>query len=96
MHQHEPVSQWDENASGYKTRLGLWMFLLYSIMYAGFIAINSIWPELMAKQVGSVNLAIAYGFGLIAVAFIMAVIYNILCTRAENKLAESLGEVDDK
>ena len=85
---HGPSTQWREDpASGYKSRLGLWMFLIYGIAYAGFIVINSVRPKLMGTPVGSLNLAIAYGFGLILGAFVMAVIYNALCSRAEERLA---------
>ncbi len=83
---HGPSSNWGEDlASGYKTRLGLWMFLVYGIVYAGFVVINSAWPELMAIPVGRLNLAVAYGMGLIVLALIMALIYNTLSSRAEER-----------
>ena len=97
---HGPATEWKEDkAAGYKTRLGLRMFFLYCIVYAGFVVINSIWPELMAKKIGSVNLAIAYGFGLIIFALILAVVYNTLCGRKEEEVSgegsfPELEEVD--
>lgn len=85
---HGPSTHWGEDlASGYKTKLGLWMFLAYGIVYAGFVAINSIWPGLMAVKLGKLNMAIIYGFGLIALALVMALVYNTLSSRAEERYA---------
>lgn len=83
---HGPSTNWGEDkASGYKTRLGLWMFLIYCIVYAGFVVINSVKPEFMARMFGEMNLAIVYGLGLIGLAVVMAFIYNFLSCRAEEK-----------
>lgn len=75
-----------DNASGYKTRLGIYMFIFYTLFYAGFIAINSIQPTLFEMTFGGLNLAVLYGIGLIVFAFILALIYNSLCTKAELRL----------
>ena len=81
---HGPSSHWGEDKSaGYKTRTGLWMFFVYCIVYAGFIVVNSVWPQLMAKPLGSSNLAVIYGMGLIIFALALAVAYNHMCGRAE-------------
>ena len=85
---HEPAPQsGDDLASAYKSRLGVWMFILYAIFYVGFVAINVLNPLTMASIVFlGLNLAVVYGFGLIAFAMILALIYNWLCTRKENQL----------
>ena len=84
-----PASQPHEDKSaGYKSRLGLWMFLLYGIFYVGFVAINTIDPGLMAIVVGGQTLAVVYGFGLIIFALLLALVYNNLCYRAERRLGE--------
>jgi uncharacterized membrane protein (DUF485 family) len=75
-----------DNASGYKTRIGIWMFTLYTLIYAGFITINTVKPTLMEVTFGGLNLAMIYGIGLIVFAFILALIYNNLCTKAEIRL----------
>jgi len=75
-----------DNASAYKTRLGIWMFLTYTIVYAGFIVINSTMPSLMQEVIFGQTLAIVYGFGLLLLALAQAVIYNLLCNRAEARL----------
>ncbi len=87
---HEPAQKAKfDPATGYKTSLGVKMFFLYCIVYGGFVAINIINPQLMAKFVtADLNLAVVYGFGLIAFAMILAVIYNALCTNKEKALKD--------
>ncbi len=76
-----------DNASSKKSRLGVILFLFYTAVYAGFVIIGLVNPELMGLHViGKQNLAIVYGFGLIFLAIIMGFIYNAICTRMENKL----------
>ncbi|MCK5795931.1 MAG: DUF485 domain-containing protein [Deltaproteobacteria bacterium] len=76
-----------DNASPAKTRLGLILFFVYSMIYAGFVAINTLDPAMMGKQiVGGLNLAVIYGFALILLAIVMGLVYNRICTSYENKL----------
>jgi uncharacterized membrane protein (DUF485 family) len=75
-----------DNAAGYKTRLGIWMFIFYTLCYGSFVAINSVKPTLFEMTIGGLNLAVVYGIGLIVFAFILALIYNSLCTKAELRL----------
>ncbi len=75
-----------DNASGYKTRLGIIMFVIYTITYAVFVAINTIRPSLMQTVVLGQTLAVVYGFGLIVFALVLAVIYNHFCNAAEARL----------
>ena len=66
--------------SARNARVGLWLFLFYSLLYAGFIGISCAAPHLMAKRpFGGTNLAILYGFSLIAVALVLALFYMFLC-----------------
>lgn len=93
---HEPASKSQEHdaATPYKTRLGLWMFAFYALIYIGFIAINLINPSLMEKTVFiGLNLATVYGMGLIILAFLQAFIYNALSTKKEKELN---GKVEEK
>ncbi|MHB1253616.1 MAG: DUF485 domain-containing protein [Candidatus Humimicrobiaceae bacterium] len=91
--EHEHYSKWDKDKStAFKAKIGLWMFLGYSVVYAGFILINVIDPKLMAIDVGPLNLAIVYGFTLILLALIMALIYNKVCTNAEKTMNEESKE----
>ena len=84
---HEPSAPAGKDyAVAYKTRLGVWMFLCYSIFYAGFVAINLTSPNLMEKIVlAGLNLATVYGFALIIVALVLAIIYNALCGKEEQR-----------
>jgi len=64
----------------YNTRLGLGLFALYLLMYVGYVGISTYAPAMMASQpFGGVNLAIIYGFALIAAALVLAVIYLVAC-----------------
>lgn len=85
---HEPAAKTGKDlAMGYKTRIGVRMFLLYAIIYVGFVTLNLIRPVLMEKTVLiGLNLAAVYGFGLIVLALALALIYNHLCTAMEKKL----------
>lgn len=94
---HEPANTPAEqdHAIAYKTRLGVQMFFIYALVYAGFVLINIIKPVLMEKKiVFDLNLAVVYGFGLIILSLVMALIYNYLCVKKENALngKESQGK----
>lgn len=86
---HEPAAQSGPDASAeYKQRLGVWMFFMYAAVYAAFVAINLLRPLWMEKEiVFGLNLAVSYGFGLILLALVMALIYNSMCGahEADNK-----------
>ena len=40
------------------------------------MALNVIGPFAMSRSLGPLNIAVAYGFGLIIVAFVLAVVYT--------------------
>lgn len=85
---HEPaVVIGKDHAAAKKTRLGVIMFILYTVIYGGFVLIGLTNPELMGlEMIGGQNLAIVYGFGLILLAIVMGFIYNLVCTRIEDKM----------
>ncbi len=87
---HGPVTEWKEDikTSRFKSKIGIWMFVIYTVVYAVFIIINVTKPSLMGIDVGMLNLAIVYGFGLILLALIMALIYNAVCGWAEEKASK--------
>lgn len=92
---HKPAAQsGPDHAQGYKSRLGVWMFLVYAVIYAGFVALNIISPLSMEKTIFlGLNLAVVYGFGLIIFALILALIYNFACGVREKELNTDTGEV---
>jgi uncharacterized membrane protein (DUF485 family) len=85
---HGPAAQWGEDkASDYKARLGVYLFIFYILIYAGFIVINLLSPKTMGVIVlAGLNLACVYGFGLIILAIVMGLIYNHMCTKKEYEL----------
>lgn len=67
----------------HNARLGLRLFGAYLVLYAGFVLINALAPDVMeATPIDGVNVAIIYGFGLIVVALVLALIYGVLCRPA--------------
>ena len=61
-------------------RTGLILFMVYLALYGGFVLLNAFAPEKMERKVyAGVNLAIVYGFVLIAAAFLLALLYGWLC-----------------
>jgi uncharacterized membrane protein (DUF485 family) len=94
---HEPASSpsGKDHAIAYKTRLGVQMFIFYALVYAGFVLINIIKPVLMEKEIMfGLNLAVVYGFGLIVLSLIMALIYNYLCVKKEKALNHKETEAE--
>lgn len=82
-----------DNAAAKKSRLGVLLFFAYTLVYAGFVVIGLVNPELLSLHVlGEQNLSIVYGFGLIILAIVMGFIYNAQCTRMENKMNKKQGE----
>jgi uncharacterized membrane protein (DUF485 family) len=60
------------------SRLGLALFLVYVMLYGGFIGLVLVRPDLLAlRPAGGVNLALIAGLGLIAAAFLLAVLYML-------------------
>ncbi len=81
---HGPPTEWEKDKSeGFKRKLGLIMFAAYTVFYLIFVFLCVLSPQLVATKVGGINLAIAYGFALIIVAIIQALIYNFVCARRE-------------
>jgi len=74
-----------DNAAEKKSKLGVILFFIYFIVYAGFVTIGVVDYELMGKIVlGEQNLAVVYGFGLIIFAILLGLFYNWRCTQYEN------------
>jgi uncharacterized membrane protein (DUF485 family) len=60
-------------------RTGLVLFLFYLVFYAAFVALAAWRPKLMDTMIGGgLNLALAYGFGLIGAAFLLALVYGTM------------------
>ena len=85
---HGPAVEHEEDyTSEYKTRIGIFLFAIYGLIYAGFVAVNALVPQIMEITVlFGLNLAVTYGFGLILLAIVMGLTYNHFCTKKENEL----------
>lgn len=86
MHHGPAVELGIDHASKKKAKLGVWFFFIYFIFYAGFVAIGVTNYELLSTKVFGQNLAVVYGIGLIVFAVILGIIYNVICSRYEDKL----------
>ncbi|MCJ7519425.1 MAG: hypothetical protein MUO42_07110 [Anaerolineaceae bacterium] len=93
---HQPVQSEDKGtdfALNYRIRTGVFLFLVYALIYGIFVLINLALPNVMeAIVLFGMNLAVTYGLGLILLAFIMALVYNHLCARMEKTLNHSNSE----
>jgi uncharacterized membrane protein (DUF485 family) len=76
----------DSHVVSRNSRTGLTLFSIYLILYAGYVLTNTFNPKLMdVLPWAGVNLAVIYGLGLIATAFLLAVIYVWLCRSGQEK-----------
>jgi len=72
-------------AQAHNSRLGIWLFLIYLALYAGFVLVNAfrpMWMEL--RPWGGINVALIYGFGLIFAALILSLVYGWLARIGTN------------
>lgn len=85
---HGPAAELgQDNASDIKARIGLILFVIYGLVYLGFVALNTLSPKIMSESaLFGLNLAVVYGFGLIVLPIIMGLVYNAVCTRYEKRL----------
>jgi len=91
---HEPAAPVGKDlAAPYKAKLGIWMFWFYCVLYMVFVAINVARPAWMEVDVWrGLNLATVYGFVLIALALILALIYDMFCRKRERALREPVSQ----
>ncbi len=85
---HGPAESSEERSPELQARharLGLALFAVYFVLYAIFMGLAAFDPARLAATVlGGVNLALAYGFGLIAAAIVLAFLYGWLCRSGSN------------
>ena len=74
------------------TRLGLKLFMVYLVLYGGFVFLNTFSPARMELVVfAGLNLAIVYGFTLIIAAFLLAMIYGWMCRNEIDSRLQRMG-----
>lgn len=91
MSQGPPTESTLAKSEGYKSRLGIYMFVIYTALYLVFVFMCVLFPKMVGNSVGKLNIAITFGFGLIIIAIIQALIYNFMCSKREK-----YHEEDDK
>jgi uncharacterized membrane protein (DUF485 family) len=77
---HGPASSGKQDSpevAARNARIGLVLFFIYVALYAGFVACAV--AGTLSMPIGGTNLAVWYGFGLIAAAFVLALVYGVLC-----------------
>ncbi len=80
----------------YNTRLGLSLFVVYLLLYVGFVLVNAFAANVMdTTVVAGLNLAIVYGFGLIITALVMALLYGLLCKTETTSSGVNDSEVNE-
>ena len=73
----------DEASVAHNTRMGVILFLVYVAFYGGFMALSAFRPDLMGRPaLAGANLAVVYGFGLIALALVLALLYMKVCRKS--------------
>ena len=77
----------------YNARLGFILFIIYSVIYTGFVLLNAFAPEIMEiKPVAGLNLAILYGFTLIFFALLLSLVYGVMCKTEGSETTDSEGQ----
>jgi len=81
-----PVAREQEDAAivAHNRRMGVILFVVYVAFYGGFMALSAFWPEAMSvPALGGANLAVVYGFALIAAALVLALLYMRVCRKSK-------------
>ena len=86
---NQPDKSENATTAAGNARLGLRLFTIYTLLYAGFVLINTFQPDWMeVTPLAGVNLAVLLGFALIIAAFVLALLYGWLC-RGQGSLDSS-------
>jgi uncharacterized membrane protein (DUF485 family) len=77
-----PREQEEAALVAHNRRWGVVLFAVYVVFYGGFMLLSGFWPEVMSRPwLGGINLALAYGFALIASALVLALVYMRVCRK---------------
>lgn len=76
----------DPQVAARNAKYGMVLFLFYLAIYAGFVGLNAFRPDIMEMSPAlGLNLAVLYGFALIVIAMVLALIYCWLCRGARRR-----------
>ena len=79
-----------ENGQTENSRLGLTLFAVYTLFYAGFVLVNAFaaeWGEWIVFA--GLNLAVVWGFALILFAFVLAIVYGVLSSGSSQDVEDA-------
>lgn len=96
MEKEESTQMEAEKSGAYKSKTGIILFFVFTPVYLTFVILSVLNPSLMATEIGSLNLSVVYGFGLIGFAIILAILYNYLCNKRERGDDVTLDSEEDK
>jgi len=66
----------DDAVVAHNTKIGVILFVVYVLFYAGFMGLSAFNPQIMSTPIlGGMSIAIVYGFLLIVVAMALALAY---------------------
>ncbi len=69
----------------FNARLGIVFFAIYAVIYFAFVLISAFWPDVMEqKSFWGLSLSVTSGFGLIAFAFVLSLLYGLMCRTLPN------------
>lgn len=72
-----------EESIQHNKRIGLILFAVYVLFYAVFMMVSAFFPNIMSLPVlAGLNFSIVYGFSLIFLAFLLAMLYMKLSKKS--------------
>lgn len=69
-----------------KRRIGQRMVLIYLAVYAFFVGVHVLWPQVPESPCAGLSVGLVAGVLMMAFAVLMALAYHLLCNRAESRL----------
>jgi uncharacterized membrane protein (DUF485 family) len=78
------------------SRIGLVLFGLYLLFYGSFVLLAAFVPGVMETPLAGVNLAIWSGFGLIAAALLLALVYGWARRPTNSQRVDAKRSVGDR
>ena len=70
----------------YNAKLGLVLFAVYTVLYTQFVFVAAFKHEWMATPLAGVPVSVWAGFGLIAAAVVLALLYGAMARDAEERV----------
>jgi uncharacterized membrane protein (DUF485 family) len=87
MHHGSAVELGKDLSIPRKTKLGVILFVVYLVIYTGFVVIGSLFTDFLGgRAFAGLNLAVIYGMGLIMLAAVLGLFYNHFCTKYEKQM----------